>query len=112
MLNSINTGNKILQKPEKIFFNNTNILYALSNNLIEIGTVREIFFCNQLHYTHQINYPKIGDFIVDNMYVFEIGGKNKTTKQIKEIDNGFLVLDEIEIGFNDKIPLWLFGFLY
>lgn len=112
LLSSKNTGNKILQKPEKIFLNNTNILYALSNNQIEIGIVREIFFCNQLHYTHQINYPKVGDFIVDNRCVFEIGGKNKTTKQIKETDDGFLVLDEIEIGFNNKIPLWLFGFLY
>lgn len=112
LLKSKNVGNKLLQKPEKIFLNNTNILYALCNEQIEIGTVRELFFCNQLNYTHQINYPKQGDFIVDNKYTFEIGGKNKNAKQINSVANSFLVLDEIETGFNNKIPLWLFGFLY
>lgn len=112
LLTSLNKGNKLLQKPEKIFLNNTNLLYALISNHIEIGTIREIFFYNQLNYNHQINYPKQGDFVVDEKFIFEIGGKNKTSKQIKNIDNAFLALDEIEIGFNNKIPLWLFGFLY
>ena len=75
-------------------------------------TKGELFFCNQLNYTHQINYPKHGDFIIDNKYTFEVGGKNKNTKQIYSVENSFLALDEIESGFNNKIPLWLFGFLY
>lgn len=112
LLKSRNTGNKILQKPEKIFLNNTNILYALGNQQIEIGTIRELFFCNQLNYMHEIGYPKKGDFIIDNQSTFEVGGKNKNTKQINSTENAFLALDEIEIGFNNKIPLWLFGFLY
>ena len=61
---------------------------------------------------HPKYYSKIGDFLVDGTYTFEVGGKNKSFKQIKDIDNSFVVADDIEIGFGDKIPLWLFGFLY
>ena len=61
---------------------------------------------------HELTYPKKGDFLVDNKYLFEIGGKNKSFKQIKDIPNSFVVADDIEVGFNHKIPLWLFGFLY
>lgn len=112
LLNSESKGSKIFQKPEKIFLNNTNIIYAINSENIEIGTVREIFFCNQLNHIHKINYPKIADFKIDNKYIFEVGGKNKTKKQISETENSFLAVDEIEIGFANKIPLWLFGFLY
>ncbi len=112
LLNSQSKGNKILQKPEKIFLNNTNLIYTLVGNKIETGTIRETFFCNQLNYMHKINYPKSGDFIVDDNYVFEIGGKNKTTRQIKEIKHSYIAMDEAETGFANKIPLWLFGFLY
>ena len=59
-----------------------------------------------------INYSNIGDFVIDDRYTFEIGGKNKSFKQIKDLSNSFVVADDIEIGFGNKIPLWLFGFLY
>jgi hypothetical protein len=61
---------------------------------------------------YQLSIPKKGDFLVDDKYLFEIGGKNKSFKQIKDIENSFVVEDDIEIDFNNKIPLWLFGFLY
>lgn len=74
--------------------------------------MRETFFANQLSYHHQLNYTEKGDFLVDEKYVFEVGGKNKTAKQIEGIPNSFVAADEIEYGFKNKIPLWLFGFLY
>ncbi len=105
-------GNKILNKPQKIYLNNPNLMFAIDTENIQIGTVRETFFFNQLQYLYKVNYPKSGDFLINNKYTFEVGGKSKKQKQIKNIDNAFLALDSIEIGFANKIPLWLFGFLY
>lgn len=112
MLHSESLGNKLFQKPEKLFLNNPNLIYALFGSSSNIGTVRETFFCNQLSHGHDVNYPKKGDFIIDRNQVVEIGGKSKSKKQIKEIPKSYLAVDEIEIGFGNKIPLWLFGFLY
>jgi hypothetical protein len=61
---------------------------------------------------HKLLYPKQGDFLVDESYTFEIGGKDKSFKQIKDMQNSFVVADDIEVGFGNKIPLYLFGFLY
>ncbi|MCX6328784.1 MAG: AAA family ATPase, partial [Bacteroidia bacterium] len=77
-----------------------------------IGNLRETFFYNQVSNNHQVNYTDKGDFLIDNRYIFEIGGKNKTTKQVKGIANLYLALDNIESGNRNEIPLWLFGFLY
>ena len=112
LLNSTAKAGKKFQKPEKIYLNNTNLIKVLNHEDSEIGTIRETFFLNQLKYLHKINYPKQGDFIIDNKYTFEVGGKNKTGKQIKDIENLYIVQDNIEIGFANRIPLWLFGFLY
>ncbi len=112
LLNSNAKANKLFQKPEKIYLNNTSLINAISPEKNETGTIRETFFLNQLHYLHEINYPKKADFIINNKYIFEIGGKNKTGKQIKNIENSYVVQDDIEIGFANKIPLWLFGLLY
>ena len=103
-------GDNILTKPEKIYLNNTNLHYGYCDNA-EIGTIREVFFMSML-FEHQITIPKKGDILIDNSYLFEIGGKNKTFKQIKDIPNSFLACDDIEIGDGAKIPIWLFGFLY
>ena len=100
-----------MNKPDKLYLNNTNISYALSEN-VDIGTLRETFFLNQLSVKNSVTYPKVGDFMVDNKYLFEVGGKNKTRKQIVGIDNSFVVSDNIEVGLDNKIPLWLFGFMY
>ncbi len=109
-----NSGRSIssLNKPDKIWLHNTNLSYALANHQPDIGNLRETFFLSQLSGLHEISLPKQGDFFVDKKYIFEIGGKNKTKKQIKELDNAFVVKDLIEIGVLNQIPLWLFGFLY
>ena len=102
-------GNSLFQKPDKILLDNPNLFYILCSNQ-NIGSIRESFFISQLH-KHDIKYSKQGNYIIDNKYIFEIGGQNKTKKQIKNLENAFVVKDNIEIGFNE-IPLWLFGFLY
>jgi len=74
--------------------------------------LRETFFANQLRNKHQLSYHETADFFVDETYSFEIGGKAKSGKQIQHLKNAFIVSDEIEYGYQNKIPLWLFGFLY
>jgi len=102
---------KLLNKPDKILLENINLYNILCDEL-NIGSLREAFFVSQLKLNHSIKYHNIGDFIVDEKHIFEIGGKNKSFKQIKDIENSFVVADDIEVGFGNKIPLWLFGFLY
>lgn len=107
-------GNSIalLQKPEKIYLENPNLLYALSTTQINIGTVRETFFLNQLKVRHNIFDGKAVDFIVDGDYYFEVGGSNKGSYQIKNLKNAYLVKDDLEYPIGNSIPLWIFGFLY
>ncbi len=101
-----------LNKPDKIWLHNTNLSYALANKQPDMGSLRESFFLSRLADLHLISLPKQGDFWIDKKYIFEIGGKNKTQKQIKTLENAFVVKDMIEIGVLNQIPLWLFGFLY
>ncbi len=101
-----------LQKPQKIYLENTNFAFAISPENTNSGNLRETFFFNQLAYKHKVTYTVETDFKVDNHYFFEIGGKTKTDKQIQTLDNAFIVADNIEYGYQNKIPLWLFGFLY
>jgi predicted AAA+ superfamily ATPase len=111
-LSTSSSGNKILQKPDKIYLNNPNLSYVFSNNP-DIGTLRETFFYNQILKNNLVTYPKTGDFLVNNSILFEIGGKSKSKKQLESFEGEkFIVADQIEIGFGNKIPLWLFGFLY
>jgi hypothetical protein len=109
---------KNIDKPEKIYLANSNLMYTTTP---EIGNVRETFFMNQLsnYYTVKnsldnkgIFSASKGDFYLEKWYLCEVGGKNKSFKQIANIPNSFLACDDIEIGFGAKIPLWLFGFLY
>ena len=99
-----------LQKPEMIYLNNTNFLYAFGN--LMRGSVRETFFYSQLMVNHKIRNPKSSDFEIDNSYIFEIGGKSKGKKQIAHLNNAFIVKDELEYPAGNALPLWLFGFLY
>jgi uncharacterized protein len=105
-------GINFLNKPDKLYLENTNLAYALQNNNANTGSLRETFFLNQVSQNHSVTLPKQGDFLVDNKYTFEVGGKNKTSKQIAGLENAFIVADDIDFGFQNKIPLWLFGFLY
>lgn len=105
-------GVSLLQKPEKLYLDNTNFAYMLAQDIADIGNIRETFFLNQLSNKHSITYPNKGDFFVDDKFTFEIGGKSKTNKQIKDIENSYVVADNIEYGYDKTIPLWIFGFLY
>jgi len=111
IIRSKTKGDNIFLKPDKIYLNNSNLNYSYCNSS-EIGTIRETFFANQLGALHDVAIPKEGDFFIDDKYTFEIGGKNKSFKQVKDIKDSFVVQDDIESGFVNKIPLYLFGFLY
>ena len=101
-----------IEQVEKIYLNNTNQLYAFTMMPPKIGTIRETFFLCMLQAQHRVTAPKHGDFSVNNKFIFEVGGKNKSFEQIKNQSNSYLALDNIETGIDRKIPLWLFGFLY
>lgn len=101
-----------LQKPDKIYLENTNLQFAFSMGNTNPGNIRETFFINQLSYKHQVEYIDKGDFSIDGSFVFEIGGKGKTKKQIQDLEDAYVVSDQMEYGSHNKIPLWLFGFLY
>lgn len=105
-------GMNLMNKPEKVYLDNTNLIYALAASSINEGNVRETFFANQCSVNHKITASKQGDFIMDEKYTFEVGGKNKTFGQIKDIEKSYIAMDGIETGFGNKIPLWLLGFLY
>jgi predicted AAA+ superfamily ATPase len=107
-----NFGISNLQKPEKIYLENTNFIFALSNENENTGNIRETFFLNQVSQDNETAYSEKSDFFVNKKYTFEVGGKNKQQKQIRNIENSFIVKDKIELGIENQIPLWLFGFLY
>ncbi|WP_417359563.1 ATP-binding protein [Galbibacter sp.] len=100
-----------LQKPEKVYLDNPNLAFAFSTADPNKGNLRETYFISQVAVWHKVSYPKQGDFLVDDMYTFEVGGKDKTNKQINDIKNAFVVSDDVEYPIT-KLPLWLFGFLY
>lgn len=102
---------KTLSSPDKVFCDNPNLAYALATDA-DIGTARESWFVNQLRVDHEALYPKKGDVEVDGRWLFEIGGAKKGFEQIKDLPDSYVVNDGVEIGHGNKIPLWLFGFLY
>jgi len=105
-------GIRALGKTQKIYLDNTNLMSTLSLENYNTGNARETFFVNQLILNHTVNLHSQADFIIDNNYIFEIGGKNKDGKQIRNLNNSFLVKDDIEHGFVNVLPLWNFGLLY
>ena len=115
LIQLLKSGKKInsnLSKPEKVYLHHPNLMFCLANENTNVGNLRECFFLNQLYVINKVNYSEFGDFLVNNKFVFEIGGKGKTYKQIANIENSYVAADDIEIGFGNTIPLWLFGFLY
>jgi len=112
MVSATSRGEAIIKKPEKIYLDNPNMFNVLCQTP-DIGTLRESFFsgiiCNA---GHSITASKKSDFIIDEKYTIEVGGKSKSFKQIKDMDNSYVVSDDLEVGSSNKIPLYLFGFLY
>ena len=102
---------KSLSKPDKIFLSNPNLMHVLCPK-VDKGNERETFFISQLRVLHDVRYPKQGDFLIDNKFLFEVGGKNKTFEQIADVPNSYLAVDDTEVGSGCRIPLWMFGFLY
>lgn len=106
------TGIGLLQKPDKIFLDNTNLMYTLGYNNPSMGTVRETFLASQLSQVSTVTFSPQSDFLVDGTYTIEVGGKKKSRRQLQGIEDAYIASDDIEFGFGRKIPLWLFGFLY
>ncbi len=101
-----------IEQPEKVYLDNPNQMFAIAAANANTGAIRETFFLDMLEPGHTIRLPHQGDFLVNNQYLFEIGGRNKKNSQIKSSPNAFIAADDIEIGGSGKIPLWLFGFIY
>ena len=113
LLYSGDTSLKKMQRPDKIYMENTNLMHALSLADINEGTQLETFFVNQVDYLHRIEYASSqADFLVDGKYTIEVGGKSKDGKQIANVKDAYIAADGIENPFGNKIPLWCFGFLY
>lgn len=113
LLYSDSTSLKKVQKPDKMYLENSNMLYALALDKTHIGTARETFAVNQLSYRHRVEYGKDkGDFRIDGIYHFEIGGSGKTYEQIADIPESYIFADDIEYSAGHKIPLWALGFMY
>lgn len=120
LVRSQGRGYEVLTRPEKILLENSNLMYAISER-VNTGTLRELFFVNQVRNAGTIHSSLMdstvelsdrGDFILQSKYTFEIGGKGKSFRQISGIESAFVVADDIEAGFKNKLPLWLFGFMY
>lgn len=112
LLRSDTKGVSYLQKPDKIYMGNPNLAYVMAEEKPNVGNLRETFFLNQVMNKHNVHASRFADFIVDRTYTFEIGDPSKTNEQIRDIPNAFIAADGIEGGGGNKIPLWLFGFLY
>ena len=115
LLNLLYAGDdsvKKMQKPDKIYLENPNLIVTLALDEPNIGTVRETFLVGQLCYQHKVEYTKTGDLLVDRLYTIEIGGKGKDGKQIASLEDAYIASDDIEYAAGNKIPLWAFGFLY
>ena len=111
-LSSQGKGLNLLAKAEKVYLGNPNLCYALCNDMPQTGNLRETFFVNQVRSTQTIHYTEPADFIINQKYTIEVGGKGKDTTQLRNTENAFLAIDGIEMGTQKRIPLWLFGFMY
>lgn len=112
LLSSEKASLKNMSRPDKIYCDNTNLMFALTEK-VDTGTKRETFFLNQLKSAgYSVTYPAQGDFLVKEKYLFEVGGRKKSFDQIKDLPNSYLAIDDEETGRGNRIPLWMFGLLY
>ncbi|MBQ3777652.1 MAG: hypothetical protein II835_06135 [Fibrobacter sp.] len=116
VLNLLYSGTKKvgkLSKPDKVYLENSNIMYALAPTKVEIGTLREVFAVGSLSQSHIVEYGKTqGDFKIDGRYTFEIGGRNKNFTQIAGLKDSYIFADDWDMPDGAKLPLWMLGFLY
>jgi predicted AAA+ superfamily ATPase len=112
LLNAAGKSTATLQKPEMIYLNNTNLLYTLAENQVEKGNLRETFFQSQVSPVVKTELPTRGDFLLANSYTFEVGGKDKSGKQISGLKNAWVVKDDLEYASGKSLPLWMFGCMY
>lgn len=102
-----------MQKPDKILMDNSNLLFGIASQPVNIGTIRETFAANQLSQAHLVEYDKSkGDFRIDGKYTFEVGGADKDYSQIADIPDSYILADDMEYPDGHKLPLWIVGFLY
>ena len=101
----------ILQKVEKLYLDNSNIIYALGLDKADEGTIRETMFLTWMKQKQTVYSSKISDFEVGDI-TFEVGGRNKKGKQLREADKGYIVKDNIEYAVGKNVPIWMFGFIY
>ncbi len=111
LLNMSAGGMSLVEKVEKVYLGNTNLIYALSDGSPEIGNVRETFFLSALSLRNKVLASPVSDFLVDG-HTFEVGGKSKTRKQIADISDAYVVKDDIEYAYMNTLPLWAFGLNY
>lgn len=104
-------GVRLLGKVDKVYLNNTNLAYALSDNTPDIGNVRETFFFSALRVVCPVTTSNVSDFTIGG-YTFEVGGKNKSQKQVHDVENAYVVKDDIEYGMRNVVPLWAFAYFY
>ena len=111
LLSSKAKSYRFLYKPDKIFLGNPNLMHALCP-IVNKGNERETLFCGQLMVNNDVKHPLKGDFLVNDKYLFEVGGRKKSFDQIADVPDSFLAVDDTEVGYGNRIPLWLFGFTY
>jgi len=100
-----------LGKVDKVYLENTNLIFALSEEQPDTGNIRETFFFNQMQVEHKVYRSDKADFNINNL-TFEVGGKSKTQEQIEGLKNAYIVKDDIEYGYQNVLPLWAFGLNY
>ena len=105
------TGDSLLRKVEKLYLNNSNIAYAISDIKPDSGTVRETMFLTWMSESFKVTASTVSDFEIDGI-TFEVGGKSKKGHQIKDLENAYLVKDNVEYAVGNSIPIWMFGFVY
>ncbi|MBQ2951597.1 MAG: ATP-binding protein [Prevotella sp.] len=111
LLRDSTSGVRVLGKVNKVYLDNTALVYNLAEEEVNIGNIRETFFYNQMRLNHEVVSSDVADFTIGK-YTFEIGGKNKKQKQIESVEDAFVVKDDIESGYLNVIPLWMFGLNY
>lgn len=115
MIGQLRTSTQGIQglgKVDKIYLDNPTLLYVLGAQDVEIGTVRETFFFNQVRIVESVTSSPVSDFLINSKYTFEVGGRKKKQKQLRDVTDGYVVKDDIETGYGNIIPLWMFGMLY